>query len=174
MSPLVKTVLMASLAALIAAGVRLGVTSARATETEQALADLNPRLDELEPIVTAMEGFLQGRHTVEVKTTVIRELRNQPSVPWGILGQLLEAPPPGVMVEGVSARGSTLEVSGKAESLDRVGRWLQELQSRDGLEGLDLDGFEVPRRGKRKWGEFTLAGPLPVRAERPDLSEPEP
>ena len=174
MSPLVKTVLLAFLAALIAAGVRFGVTSARATETEQALADLSSRLDELGPLVTAVEELRQARHTVEMKTEVVRELRNQPSVPGRLLGQLLAAPPSGVTVEEVSARGSKLEVSGRAESLDRVGRWLQELQSRDGLESLDLEGFEVPRRGKQKWGEFTLTGRLPVRAEGLEPSEPEP
>lgn len=173
MRPLTRILLLAALAALIAAGVRYAVTAARATEAEQALAELSSRLDEIEPLVTAVEEFRQGRETIEVKTAVVRELRNQPAVPWGLLGQLLEAPPPVVTVEGVSARGSTLEVSGKAESLDRVGRWLQELQSRDGLEGLDLKGFEVPRRGKRTLGEFTLTGPLPVRAEQPETSEPE-
>ena len=171
MSPLVKTILLATLAALVAAGVRFGITSARANEAERGLADLSSRLDELGPVVAAVEEFRQARHTVEMKTEVVRELRNQPSIPGTLLGQLLAAPPSGVTVEEVTARGSTLEVSGWAESLDGVGRWLQELQSRDGLEGLGLESFEVPRRGKRKGGRFTFSGSLPVRAGGSDPSE---
>jgi Tfp pilus assembly protein PilN len=174
MSPLLKTVVLASLAALIAAGVRFGVTFARANETERALADLSALLDERAPLVTAVEEFKQGRETAEVKAAIIRELRDQPSIPWTLIHPLLAPPPPGVTVEEVSADASTLEVSGRAESLDPVARWLQELQSRDGLGGLDLAGFEVPRRGRKKGGRFTLAGRLPAQVERPEHSEPGP
>jgi Tfp pilus assembly protein PilN len=161
MRPLAKTLLLAGLAALIATGVRYGVTAARATETERAVAEGRSRLQALEPLVTEVEEYRQGRETAELKTALIENLRNQSVVPWDLLDGLVDAPPAGLTLEGVSAHGSTVEISGRAGSLDEVARWVQRLQVAGGLEELDLRSFEASRSGGGQRDEFTLVGRLP-------------
>jgi len=190
-----RIVLLSALAAVIVAGVRYGLTVSRLAEVDREMADRQPRLERLAPVIAQIEIFGKKKATCETKRALVASLRAN-AFPERLLARLRDTPPgtlslDRIVVDGrgldrvtietpegrwIARRGARIEIAGRAHQAGSVAGWGQRLEELGLLERFEVASDRASDGDGADAVEFTLTGRLvPSRSEHsgddPDVGQ---
>ena len=186
MRPFKRIALLSALAAVIVAGVRYGSTVSRLAEVDREMADRQPRLEGLAPVISQIEIFRMKKATQEMKRALVASLRAN-AFPERLLDRLWDTSPATLSLERIvvddrgvgrviietpegsrsARRGARIEISGRADEAGSVAGWGQRLEELGLLERFEVASDRASDGDGADAVEFTLTGRLvPSRSER--------
>ena len=190
-----RIALLSALAAVIVAGVRYGWTVSRLAEVDREMADRQPRLERLAPVISQIEIFGKKKATREMKRALVASLRAN-AFPERLLDRLRDTSPANlsldrIVVDGrgggrviietpegrrIARRGARIEIAGRADEAGSVAGWGQRLEELGLLEWFEVASDRASDGDGADAVEFTLTGLLvPSRSEHsgddPDVGE---
>ncbi len=174
-----RIALLSALAAVIVAGVRYGLTVSRLAEVDREMADRQPRLERLAPVISQIEIFRMKKATQEMKRALVASLRAN-AFPERLLDRLWDTSPATLSLERIvvddrgvgrviietpegsrSARsGARIEISGRADEAGSVAGWGQRLEELGVLERFEVASDRASDGDGADAVEFTLTGRL--------------
>jgi type IV pilus assembly protein PilN len=155
------------LAVVISAGlcVMLQVwSSARVRSARNDVARLEKKIADYEPEMKQLRGFEAKKAEVERKLGVIRGLERSRTGPVRALDELATNTPDRVWLTQLTARGSSMELSGFSLDNEVVADFLTALDSSEHFGAVDLMGTEFVQRDGVRLNQFNLKARLTAKS----------
>jgi len=128
---------------------------------------LGSNIRELDKQVAEIRDLQRKRNQLIERMRVIQELQGNRPIIVRVLDQLVRTVPDGVFYTSVTARANTIDVTGVAESNNRVSSLMRRLDASEWLTGPNLDAV----RAAPAYGDQANTFDLSVRVDLPDKDQ---
>jgi type IV pilus assembly protein PilN len=156
-----------ALALVISAGlcVMLQIwSSTRVRSARNEVTRLEKKIADYEPEMKQLREFEAKKAEVERKLGVIRGLEKSRTGPVRALDELASSTPDRVWLTSLTAKGSTMDLSGFSLDNEVVADFLTALDSSEQFGSVDLQGTEFVQRDGVRLNQFTLKARLTTKS----------
>ena len=155
------------LAVVISAGlcVMLQIwSSTRVRSARNEVSRIEKKIAEYEPEMKQLRAFEAKKAEVERKLGVIHGLERSRTGPVRALDELASSTPDRVWLTSLTARGSTMDLSGYSLDNEVVADFLTALDKSEQFGSVDLQGTEFVQRDGVRLNQFTLKARLTTKS----------
>jgi len=139
-------------------------SAARISGVRNEVTRIEKKIAEYEPEMNQLRGFEAKRNEVERKLGVIRGLERSRTGPVRALDELATNTPDRLWLTRLTARGSTMDLSGFSLDNEVVAAFLTALDGSEHFGSVDLQGTEFVQRDGVRLNQFNLQARLTAKS----------